>query len=115
MVEGFYVRVLITSGQDKGMGYELIKNLRTKNIYFIIAEMEKGNSPFQIDEKEKLFSAQNQKELSEILLEHQINCVIHLSNASMMSNKMADSFDQSESNITRTIEVLEACVQANVQ
>lgn len=115
MAEGFIVRVLITGGQESEVGYALIEELSNKHIYYIVAEQQSENSSFSTLVHGDVHTFLNARELAELLMENQIDCVIHLSNKPIMSNSMKDSFDQSEENIAYTIEVLEACVQANIQ
>ena len=114
MVEGFIVRVLITGGQENEMKYALMEELKNKKIHYITAEHQRENSVCSSLGNSDVYTFSTSRELAELLMMQQINCVIHLSNKTITSNSMKDSFDQSEENIACTVEVLEACVQAKV-
>lgn len=109
------MRVLITGGQESEFGYALMEELSNKQIYYIVADQQRENSAFPTLVHGDVHTFLNAIELADLLMKYQIDCVIHLSNKPITSNSMKDSFDQSEENIAYTIEVLEACVQANVQ
>ncbi|WP_400242623.1 NAD-dependent epimerase/dehydratase family protein [Niallia sp. JL1B1071] len=108
------MRVLITGGQKSEMASALKEQLSKNNVYYIVARKQQGNSVISTLVQDDIYTFLNVMELADILMENQIDCVIHLSNKPITSNSMKDSFDQSEENIACTIEVLEACVQANV-
>ena len=109
------MRVLITGGQESEIGYALMEELSKNQIYFIVAEQNSGNSVFSTLVHSDVYTFVNTTQLVNLLMKYQIECVIHLSNKPITSNSMQESFDHSEKNIAHTIEVLEACVQANVQ
>jgi len=107
--------VLITGGQESEIGYALMEELSKNHVYFIVAEQKSENSTFSTLVHGDVYTFLNTTQLADLLMKYQIDYVIHLSNNSITSNSMKDSFDHSEKNIAHTIEVLEACVRANVQ
>lgn len=112
--EGFKVRVLITGGQESEMETALKEQLSKNNVYCIVAGKQQKHSEISTLVHNDVYTFLNGMELADILMENQVDCVIHLSNKAITSNSMKDSFEQSEENIACTIEVLEACVQAKV-
>ncbi|AYV67320.1 NAD(P)-dependent oxidoreductase [Niallia circulans] len=115
MAEGYMVRVLIVGGQENKIRYALMQELSNKQIYHIVADQANDNSILTSLVQHQVHTFLNTMELAGLMAKYQIDCVIDLSNEPIISNKMKDSFEQSEKNIGRTIEVLEACVEAKVE
>ncbi|NRG26241.1 NAD(P)-dependent oxidoreductase [Bacillus circulans] len=109
------VRVLIVGGQENKIRYALMQELSNKQIYHIVADQANDNSILTSLVHHQVHTFLNTMELAGLMAKYQIDCVIDLSNEPIISNKMKDSFEQSEKNIGRTIEVLEACVEAKVE
>lgn len=108
------MKVLIVGGHENEIRYALMQELLNKQVYFIVADQVKDNSILSSQVYYQGHTFLNTMELADLMAKYQIDCVIDLSNEPIMSNKMKDSFEQSEENIARTLEVLEACVEAKV-
>lgn len=114
MAEGYIVRVLIVGGQENKIRHALMQELSNKQVCYIVADRKKENSILSSLVHHQVNTFLNKMELADLMEKYQIDCVIDLSNEPIMSNKMKDSFEHSEKNIARTLEVLEACVEAKV-
>ena len=106
------MKVLLFGGTKHVVTIELINQLKRKNIPFVMVTNEKRNNLFC---DYPLFIINNRQELIDLLIEQKIDKVIHLWNTDITTNSSKDSFQESEENIERTVDLLEACVEAKVK
>ena len=106
------MKVLVMGGINNKMTIDLVNQLNSKEISFIIGGNDKKESP---SSEMPFYAIKNRYELTEVLVAHKIDCVIHLWGTAITTNSIKNSFHESEENIERTINLLEACVEAKVK
>lgn len=115
-VEGKIVKVLVTGGASNSMALEVIDKLIGNGIDVVIADNCKWNMTPHLSGKASYYEVVLHKELlTPIFKKEKVDIVLHLKSEPITSNKIRDSFDQSEENIHTTTNVLEACAEAKVQ
>jgi len=110
------VKVLVTGGASNSMAFEVIMKLIKKGIDVVIADNceWKFTSPFHSNIT-YYHTALDKELLTPILQKEKVEVALHFKSEPITSNKIKDSFDQSEENIHTTMHVLEACAEAKVK
>ncbi|WP_445490162.1 NAD-dependent epimerase/dehydratase family protein [Niallia sp. 03133] len=108
------MKVLVTGGASC-IGVEVVKDLVESHIKVVSVDDRKPEVSFSSDTVSYYQIKIERQALKRIIIEEQVDYVIHLKAIPFPSNSIKDSYQSSEKNISLTIEVLEACAAANIK
>ncbi|MEM5012180.1 NAD-dependent epimerase/dehydratase family protein [Niallia taxi] len=110
------VKVLVTGGASNSMAVKVMEKLTASGMKVVLADNREWDLDTNLNGMASYYKTDlDKRELTSIFTQEKIDIVLHLKHELITSNAMKDSFDQSEVNISTTINVLEACVEAKVK